>query len=305
MSYALLFSGQGTQHADMLPWLEELAPQSPLLRDLDALLGSPWRGFAADAQLRQANRVAQPLITATALAAWELLQPLLPGLPTAVAGYSVGEIAACACAGVYSPQQAVQLSARRAACMDSALHGVPAGLMSVSGVGVDQVLRDHGQLHCAIVLGRDHAVYGGLDGPLKDAQSQLEHSGATCKRLDIAVPSHTPLMEDASVCFAEVLEACELAPARFPVVANATAALSRRVQDLRPALSRQISHTLDWVACMDAMAETGVRCVLEVGPGRSLANLWNRSHADIPARALEDFRDPQGAAQWVQRAAMR
>ena len=302
MSYALLFGGQGNQHADMLPWLGADARGSEALRELEQTLQAPWRSVVAHASLRNANRFAQPLITATSLASWDMLKPHLPALPVAVAGYSVGEMAAYACAGVLTTAEAVQLSVLRADLMDQAANGKPSGLMSVSGPAVEQVLRNHPDLHCAIAIDLDHAVYGALTEHLDQAQGALECAGASCKRLDIAVASHTPLMAAASERFSRVLTTIALQPPDFPIVVNARSRLCRRVDDLRQALSDQISERVDWASCMDALAETGIRCVLEIGPGHALAAMWNRRHATIPARALEEFRNPRGAAHWVDRS---
>jgi [acyl-carrier-protein] S-malonyltransferase len=50
---------------------------------------------------------------------------------------------------------------------------------------------------------------------------------------------------------------------------------------------------------MDAIAERRVRRVLELGPGTTLARLWNARHPAIPARAIDEFRSPAAAARWV------
>jgi [acyl-carrier-protein] S-malonyltransferase len=78
----------------------------------------------------------------------------------------------------------------------------------------------------------------------------------------------------------------------------------RHVTDLRRALAQQIATTVLWDRCMDTMAERGVRCVLEVGPGSALSRLWQARHPDIPARSIDEFEQPAGVARWVaQRAA--
>jgi [acyl-carrier-protein] S-malonyltransferase len=302
VSYALLFAGQGNQHADMLPWLAADASGSRALSALEEILQAPWRSIAANESLRNANRFAQPLITATSLASWEMLKSHLPVLPAAVAGYSVGEMAAYACAGVLTSSQAIELSCVRADLMDQAAIGKPSGLMSVSGLPVEQVLRNHPDLHCAIAIDVDHAILGALTYQLDEAQRQLDSAGASCKRLEIAMASHTSLMASASKGFSMALATTDLQPPNFPVVVNARSRLCRRVDALRQALSDQICDGVDWASCMDALAEVGVRCVLEIGPGHALSAMWNRRHPTVPARALEDFKDPRGAAQWVARS---
>ena len=108
MSFALLFSGQGTQHPAMLPWLADDA----LVRDTCARLGvDDWRRALEDPLGPQRNDNAQTLLTGLALAAWNQLAPQVAS-PAAVAGYSVGELAAFSAAGVIEPETAAALARR-------------------------------------------------------------------------------------------------------------------------------------------------------------------------------------------------
>jgi [acyl-carrier-protein] S-malonyltransferase len=52
--------------------------------------------------------------------------------------------------------------------------------------------------------------------------------------------------------------------------------------------------------CMQWIAERRVACVLEVGPGSSLAKLWNESHPNVPARSIDEFRSAEAVIRWVQ-----
>jgi len=95
MSYAFVFPGQGTQHPDMLPWLERDGTGGEALRALEDALGADWRERLADPGWAERNDVAQPLLAGVSLAAWEAVRDGLPR-PAAVAGYSVGELSSFA-----------------------------------------------------------------------------------------------------------------------------------------------------------------------------------------------------------------
>jgi len=69
MSVALLFPGQGTQHAAMLPWLDGCDAARPVLARMAALLGDDWRARIADAAWSQSNAVAQVLLAGASVAA--------------------------------------------------------------------------------------------------------------------------------------------------------------------------------------------------------------------------------------------
>lgn len=301
MSYALLFSGQASQHPDMLPWLESEPASAGILRPMSDRLGPDWRRALRDPQCRSDNAFAQVLITGTSLAAWAALQDRLPERPAAVAGYSVGELPAFACAGVFSVDQALTLAAQRAALMDQAVAGVTTGLLSVSGIpeaGVLAQCSDLG-LECAIRVNVNHAIFAGTTAALTQAASLLVAIGAVCKPLEVRVASHSSWMAPAARAFAEVLSEVPFVAASCPIALNASGVLNRQPGALRQALSKQLACTVQWASCMEAIAERKISCVLEVGAGSALARMWNDRYPEIPARSLDDFQQVQGALDWV------
>ena len=300
MSYALIFAGQGNQHPQMMPWLNVAPGPSAALLEMERVVGPAWRTTLENQALRSKGGFAQPLVVGTAMAAWALLKPLLLRSPTVVAGYSVGELAAFACAGVISIETAMGLATIRANWMDRSVAGIRSGLVSISGLPVSEVLEQFKAVSCAILIDYDHAIVGAFDDDLDRIQKELQGTNALCKRLAIDVASHTPLMAAASEGFSEVLKAVDFRPPEFPIVLNSRAMVGRLVGELKTALGAQLCTTIDWAACMDAIAERGVHCVLEIGPNRALASLWNRRCPMIPARSIEEFKSPQGAAAWVQ-----
>jgi [acyl-carrier-protein] S-malonyltransferase len=296
MGYALVFSGQGTQHAAMLPWLED----DDMVRSLCERLGvSAWRRAAADDAWLQRNAVAQPLLTGLALAAWQQLAARLPP-PAAVAGYSVGELAAFSAAGVFDAQTALELACRRAAAMDAAAAARPGRLMAVSHAGpheIDAACADTG-VSVAIRNGPAAVVLGGDVAALARAEHLLAAQGARCTHLRVGVASHTPSMQAAAAAFDGVLAAHTLAAPRWPLFSNAADRV-RSAGDARHALTAQIASTVRWDECMDNLHARGVDCVLELGPGAALARLWNERYPGTPARCCDEFRSVQGIQAWL------
>jgi [acyl-carrier-protein] S-malonyltransferase len=302
MSYALVLAGQGTQHPGMLPWLEAEPVCAPALQAMATVLGPDWRLALEDARLRSSNAFAQPLIVGTALAAWAALAAHLSVRPAAVAGYSVGELAAFACAGVVSAEAAIGLAARRAVHMDAAVAGVDTGLLSVSGLSMARVLQTCVELECAIHIGAEQGIYAGVHQQLLAGSQVLTAQGAVCKLLDVRVASHSRWMARAAQGFAQDLAQQPFARPQVALVPNASGASTRDAHTLRTALSAQIASTVQWAACMDALAEQGVGCVMEMGAGTTLSKMWNQRYPAIPARSIGEFRDAAGAARWLQKA---
>ena len=91
-------------------------------------------GTTATAQEIQDTAVTQPLVVALSLIAFgELRRRVELPSGTPVAGHSVGELAAAAMAGVFSPDDAVALAAVRGREMAAACALEPTGMAAVMG----------------------------------------------------------------------------------------------------------------------------------------------------------------------------
>jgi len=298
MSLALIFSGQGMQHAGMLPWL---ACDDSVRAVADAL-GSDWRARLADPDWAGRNAHAQLLLAGLGCAARSQLAAHVP-TPAAVAGYSVGELAAFAAAGVYGPATAIDLARRRAALMDREAGDAAAGLLAISGLAgptLAQLCVDAG-LAIAIRNGVDSVVVGGPRVALAAAAETASRLGARCTPLNVNVASHTPWMARAASGFARAISTLSFEAPRMPLLSNFTGGVVGQAQ-AREALAAQIDHTVRWDECMEGIAARRVSCVLEIGPGQALARMWNERFAQIPARSADEFRSVEGIAAWVARA---
>ncbi|TXT40852.1 MAG: acyl-carrier-protein S-malonyltransferase [Comamonadaceae bacterium] len=304
MSYALLFSGQASQHPTMLPWLETEPAAVEILRLMSDRLGLDWRSQLRNADRRSDNAFAQVLITGTALAAWAALQGQLSERPAVVAGYSVGELPAFACAGVFLPTQALTLAAQRAALMDRSVMGLKTGLLSVAGLSQAAVLEACNGLHleCAIRIHASQGLFAGTDDALKQAAQLLIEFGAVCKRLEVQVASHSSWMRPAELAFSDCLDKVPFATPTCPIALNALGVLSRKPMELRSALSQQIASTVQWSDCLDAVAERQVSCVLEIGAGSALGRMWRERYPHIPSRSMDEFQQLHGVVDWIERS---
>lgn len=299
MSFGLLFSGQGTQHAQMLPWLGH----SALVRQTESALGvTRWRDAMQDPAWAGRNRHAQIVLTGIGLAAWAELSPRLPA-PAAVAGYSVGELAAFCAAGVFDARTALALADARAQAMDRCAASTPGALLAVSGLdkhAVEALCADAG-VSIAVCIAIDTVVLGGPRPALAAAQRRADACGAKTSPLNVAVASHTPALQSAAEAFARVLRG---AASRAPVAALFSNATAERVHDAPRALqvlAQQMAQTVLWADCLEAVHARRVSCVLEIGPGSALAAMWNRRFPEAPARSADEFRSADAVVAWVLR----
>ena len=306
MSVALLFPGQGTQHAAMLPWLDGDEVARPARARMAHELGDDWRARMADPGWALSNAVAQVLVTGVSVAAWHVLAPRLPRV-VAVAGYSVGEIGACVAAGMLEADDAMAIAVRRAAAMDACADAEPAGLLAVSDVNPEDVdaACARWNLEVAIRTGERRCIVGGARRSLADAASHFEALGATTTLLGVRVASHTRAMRAAVPALAQALALARWHAPRVAWVAGITGAVVRDTGEAQRLLAAQVTTTVRWDACMDTVAERRPDAVLEIGPGTTLARLWRERHPAIPVRSCDEFGDAAQVIAWATFASRR
>lgn len=301
---ALLCPGQGGQHAAMLDPLRGNTDAEAVLEE-----ARPHVPGGLPAALERGgdrlflNRVAQPLVCAATLATWAALRRALPPARL-VAGYSLGELTAHACAGALPAEEAVRLAAVRATLMDEA-SPVPSGLLGVRGLPRARLeaLAAGAGAEVAIDNGPDHLVLGGPAAVLPGlAEAALAAGARTALRLPIGVAAHTSLLAGAVIPFAAALSGSAFASPEIAVLSGVAAAPVRTRAEAIAALSRQLAQRLAWADCLAAAAELGCTVFLELGPGAALARMAAELLPGAAARSVADFRSLAGAAEWVQAA---
>lgn len=305
MSLAILCSGQGAQHPAMLAMIADHPASAEVIKAGEAALGINLRDVLAQREEIFRNAIAQPLICLTQLALWTALRPDAPK-PAAFCGYSVGELAAYACAGALDAVELARIAAARAALMDqaasSATHG---GMLALQGLHRDEVenLCAGHRAWIAIAIGVEELVIGGEDSALQSLSSVFLARGAKLTRLKVGLASHTPLLSAAVQPFRALLNASSMIAPATPVVAGIDAAWVVRRETAIEKLALQLDRTIAWSDCLDMLYERGCRVFLELGPGRALARMTQARFGDVDGdvnvRAVDDFRSLDGVSSWL------
>lgn len=303
----ILCSGQGAQAAGMFDLLVEAPEAAPVFAAARRVLnGGDPRGLvrqSSEAELH-ANRTAQILCCTQALAFWAVLGPA-SHRPITVAGYSAGELAAWAIAGIIDAATVLDLTARRAVLMDEASRSA-SGLAAVLGLPrpeIEAICRAH-DLHIAIVNGPLHVLVGGAVADLEPALAEAEQRGASrVVRLPVSIASHTPLLRDASERFGELLQqrvaGMHLPSAGVRLISGVDGAPVLRLRDGLQKLALQVRQTVDWAACMESCRAARPQRVLELGPGDALARMAGEAMPDIAVRSVTAFRSLDGIRHWL------
>jgi len=299
MSLGLLCPGQGDQTPAMFGVLAGCSEAAAIWDIFVRETGCDPLALTAEAM--QVNAIAQPLVCAFQLAVWAAIGAKLPPIG-ALAGYSVGELAAYGCAGALSPHNVIALAHRRAILMDEAFPGGGAmlALRGLDRATIRALCGRHG-VEIAIVNDEDRIVVGGAAERVAACGAEAQARGAKATPLAIHIPSHTSLMRPAVAPFRLALEMAEWKRPSAPVLAGISGAAVFAPAPARDALTAQLAATIDWAACLDGLRERGCSVLIELGPGAGLARMARDRAPDMPARSVAEFNSLEGVLDWVAR----
>jgi [acyl-carrier-protein] S-malonyltransferase len=288
--------GQGAQSPGFLkPWLE-LPGFADRLAAWSELAGCDLIrcGTTADADEIRDTAVAQPLLVAAAIAAAQ--DQLANGSArvnrqsVAVAGHSVGELAAGVLANVTTAEDAMRLVRVRARGMAAAAAAESTGMTAVLGGDEATVLAaiEACCLTAANVNGAGQIVAAGTLAQLAEF-AENPPAGARLRPLSVAGAFHTrhmaPAVDDL-VAAAQFVHAAD--PAR-PLLSNRDGAVVRSGKDWLDRIINQVSAPVRWDMCMATMSSLGVTALIELPPAGTLTGLARRA---LPGVQLVSLKTP-------------
>ena len=285
--------GQGAQTPGFLaPWLEDdtFATRMHWLSTV-AGIDLAEHGTTSDADTIRDTQVAQPLLVATALVASLELFPHPAdafGRIGAVAGHSVGELAAATGARTITAEQAMVLVRERGKAMAEAARVTPTGMTAVLGGDRDEVLAaaDKHGLTPANDNGPGQIVVAGTTEQLA-AFAEEPPEKARLRPLSVAGAFHTHHMAPAVDHLARLAGSVSIHDPRIPVISNRDGHVVHSGRDLLRRLIGQISSPVRWDLCLDTMSDIGVTGILEMPPAGTLTGIAKRALDGVETFALK------------------
>jgi [acyl-carrier-protein] S-malonyltransferase len=285
--------GQGAQTPGFLsPWLEDptFASRFHWLSTV-AGIDLAHYGTDADAETIRETQIAQPLLVATGLiAALELFPHPADafGQIGAVAGHSVGELAAAAGARAITAEQAMVLVRERGKAMAEAAAKAATGMTAVLGGDREEVLAaiEAQGLVAANNNGPGQVVAAGTVEQLK---AFADHPPAKARLVPLSVAGafHTEHMEPAVGHMATLARSVSTHDARAPFISNRDGQVVQDGREIMKRLVGQIAQPVRWDLCMETMADLGVTGMLEMPPAGTLTGIARRALPGVETFALK------------------
>ena len=242
--------------------------------------------------------------------AFELLKQHQPDValkPRAVAGFSVGEVAALVAAGVMSYDQGLIIVKARGEAMQQWADEEDMAAVAVFGMDEDQLLKlcsrvnpnmrapSQQKVFIAYCWGRRGFVCAGQHSAVMELQHLLQQSSGEAVFTQVLPEhkhaGHTPL---ASRVAEEVEEAINSIPMNAPTCevyfnTGYRVAAGEDPSVFVPYLLQQLTMPLRWDFIIQTSLQRGIRRFFECGPGQSLKELMIFNPSSTPTQTIRPY----------------
>ena len=268
-----VMSGQGPQWWGMA---RELMQNEPVFRrtmEACAAAMRPWAQFSLleelgrsqDASQLHRTEIAQPAIFAMQLSLAELWKSWGVA-PAAVAGHSVGEIAAACVAGILSLEEAARVIVLRARLMGECARGE--GTMLAIGVSEEEarglIARHDRTVSISAFNGPRSLTLSGVRLSLEAIAAELESQNLFARFVRVDHPFHHALMQPAADALTRTLADLKPREESVPFFSTVSGARCAGEKCVAAHWGRGVRQPVQFVSAVNALAEFGVDVWLEI-----------------------------------------
>jgi [acyl-carrier-protein] S-malonyltransferase len=213
------------------------------------------------------------------------------------AGHSLGEYSALCAVGAFSVADAARLLKLRGQSMQKA---VPAGegamaallgadMAQAEAICAEATINPEGEpevIEPANDNGGGQVVISGHRTAVERAIEIAKSKGIRrAMLLPVSAPFHCALMAPAADAMEQAFEQTPPKAPFMPIVANVSAAKETDPQRIAELLMRQVTATVRWRECVEAMVGLGATNFVELGAGKVLSGLVKRIAPDCTIAA--------------------
>ena len=285
-----VFSGQGAQFPGMGKSLYENSEAARAVFNMAEEIrpGTKAQCFEGTKEELSVTINTQPCVFVTDLAAAAAAAE--KGImPDYAAGFSLGEIAALAFAGMLSYEEAFKLVCRRAEYMDEAANsekGAMAAVMKLTPEKVEEICSGFKKAYPVNYNSPAQTVVAAAEDEIDALCDVVKAEKGKAVKLAVSGAFHSPFMNGAADKLAEYLETVSYAEPKLPVYSNVTA--QPYEGDYKALTAAQVKSPVKWQKTVENLIAEGADRFIEVGVGKTLAGLIKKIDPNVTAINIQD-----------------
>ena len=212
------------------------------------------------------------------------------------AGLSLGEYSALVYSNSLDLSDAVKLVNYRGRLMQEAVPEGTAGMLVVLNMPINDVYKmidDINESDETINFSTDNAdgvsVLAGKNSAIEACKNYIangEFRRVKTQMVQMSVPSHCYLLDEAQEELAKLLNEVEFKAPSIPVIPNVLAKPTSDVGVIQDSLINQLTKTVRWRETLDYLLKNNLSSLIDSGPGKTIINMA-RKIKDIEKISLE------------------
>ncbi|MGI5970113.1 MAG: ACP S-malonyltransferase [Oscillospiraceae bacterium] len=288
---AFVFSGQGAQYGGMGQDLyRNNAAAAEVFESAEKLRpGTIEQCFSGSEEELARTVNTQPCLFAMEMAAAAAVSEA--GVkPCMAAGFSLGELAALTYSGVLGFEEGFRLVCLRAELMQADAEktdGAMAAVLRLSSEAVERLCNRYKHVYPVNYNCPGQITVSGLKPELESFAKDVRNEGGRTIMLKVKGCYHTPFMENASKNFLSAAEKTDMGEPGITLYSNFTGLPYEG--SCAELLSKQICSPVRWESIVAHMIGSGADTFIELGPGRTLCGMINKTDPNVRTLNVEDM----------------
>lgn len=216
--------------------------------------------------------------------------------PDVTGGLSLGEYAALVASGVMDFEDCARVVRKRGIYMQDEVPAGQGGMAAIIAMDADKISEVLEKVDGIVGIANYNCpgqiAISGEKAAVEQACELLKEAGAKrCIPLNVSGPFHSPMLKGAGEKLAKELENVEIHDIAIPYVTNVTGDFVTDKADVKGLLAAQVSNSVKWIQCVEAMLEDGADTFIEIGPGRALSSFVKKINKEVTIINVDKYED--------------